>query len=165
MQILQIDEKIIHVLMKSTRDGLAMAGVKPVPVGISKYVTGSRDVSAIVGLVGNTTGAIMLNASTKISCFLAGKMIGENSEDLSPQVLDGMCEIANIIAGQTKALLSTTEWKADKISCPSVVVGSNYFISHYKGMTTASVDFELTELPLTQLSDRLFSVSISLMKI
>lgn len=165
MQLLNIDQTLINVLAKSTKDGLAMAGVTPTPVGISKYITTTREVSAIVGLVGSTTGAIMVNASTATTCHLAGKMLGEGFEKLCPQVLDGISEIANIIAGQSKAFLSTTEWKAERISCPSVVVGSSYFISHYKGMHTASVDFEVTDMPVTTLSDRIFSVTISLMKI
>jgi CheY-specific phosphatase CheX len=165
MQILPVNELLVNILAKSTRDGLAMAGVKPVPVGISKYLTTTREVSAIVGMVGTCSGAIMVNSCESIACYLAGKMLGVEHTSLNPEVLDGISEIANIIAGQTKALLSTTEWKAERISCPSVVVGSSYFITHYKGMNTASVDFELTDMPLAQLNDRLFSVSISLMKV
>lgn len=163
MQLIQVEETLVNVLVKATRDGLSMAGVKPMPVGVSRYVTSSREISAIVGLVGGVAGAIMVNASSHIGCFLANKLLNEKYEVLTPQVLDSVCEISNIISGQTKALLSTTEWRIDRISCPSVVVGSSYFVSHYKGMHSAAVDFELTELPLTTLSDRLFSVSISLM--
>ncbi|MHC4871388.1 MAG: chemotaxis protein CheX [Planctomycetota bacterium] len=165
MQLLKIDQTLINVLAKSTKDGLAMAGVVPDPVGISKYITTTREISAIVGLVGATTGAIMVNASTKTACYLASKMLGEAFTDICPEVLDGISEIANIIAGQSKASLSTTEWKADRISCPSVVVGSSYFITHYKGMHTASVDFEIADMPVNTHTDKVFSVTISLMKI
>lgn len=165
MQLIQVDETIVNILVKATRDGLSMAGIKPVPVGVSKYVTTSHEVSSIVGFVGNTSGAIMINAGKQASCFLSGKMLGEEYTDLCPQVLDCMSEIANIIAGQTKALLGTTEWKTDKISCPSVVVGSSYYITHYKGMQSTSVSFELLEMPLTTIQSRIITTSISLMKL
>jgi CheY-specific phosphatase CheX len=153
MQIIQVDENLVNILVKSTRDGLAMAGVKPLPVGVSRYVTSNRDVSAIVGMVGTNNGAVMLNAGTGVACHLASQMLGEDADSLNPQTLDCLCELANIIAGQSKAFLSATPWKVDRISCPSVVVGNNYFISHYK----------LSEMPLALLHDRIFSVSLSLL--
>jgi CheY-specific phosphatase CheX len=163
--IVQVDEVLSNILAKSTRDGLAMAGVTPTPIGVSRYVASSRFISAIVGLVGPTSGAIMFNASEAVCCYLAGRMLGETYEAVSPEVLDGTCEITNIIAGQTKAFLSQTEWKAERISCPSIVVGSSYFVSHYKGMESAAVEFELDEMPLINLDSRLFSVSMTLMKV
>lgn len=165
MQIIQVDEKIVNILVKATRDGLAMAKVKPVPVGVNRYVSSARDVSAVIGLVGQTSGAIMVNAGSATSRLLAGNLLGVQYDELNPEVLDSMSEIANIVAGQTKALLGQTDWKVERISCPSVVVGSSYFISHYKGMETAAVDFEIPEMPLAMLGDRIFSVSISLMKV
>jgi CheY-specific phosphatase CheX len=165
MFVIQVDEKIVNILTKATRDGLAMASVKPIPVGLSRYVNSNREVSAIVGFVGSTSGAIMVNASSSVACFLTKGLLGEEYETITAQVLDSMCEIANIIAGQTKAFLSNTEWKIDKISCPSIVVGSSYFVSHYKGMQTTSVEFELPEMPLAGFADRIFSVAISLIKI
>ncbi len=81
------------------------------------------------------------------------------------QALDGLCEIANIIAGQAKAALSTTEYRFDRISVPSVIVGNNYSISHYRGMTSVSVEFELPEMPMKPGDYGTFSVNISMMKI
>ncbi|MBN1256692.1 MAG: chemotaxis protein CheX [Planctomycetes bacterium] len=163
MEIIGVNEVLLNALVKATRDGLSMAGIDPVPIGVSRYVTTTREVSAIIGLVGSTSGAVMVNASKEITCQIAEKMLKEKCEQLTPQALDSISEIGNIIAGQTKAILSTTEWKIEKISCPSVVVGSSYFISHYKGMLSVAVDFELGALPLISLNERLFTVSISLM--
>lgn len=164
-QILQIDERLATVIIKSTRDGLAMAGVKPVPTGISKRGNCKREVSSIVGFAGATSGSLMVNASKECACLLAGQMIGENLTRLNAQALDGVCEIANMIAGQVKALLSSTEHKFERISTPSVVVGSNYFISHYRGMTTLSIEFDLPDVPMDPSNDYTFAVSICLMKV
>lgn len=165
MQILQIDEHLMHVLVKATRDGLAMANLKPVPVGVGKYINTYGEVSAIVGCVGPTSGSLMLNASEQAACFMAGHMIGEEIERLTPQAMDGFSEIGNIIAGQTKAILSTTEHRFDRISVPSVVVGSSYFISHYKGMMSVSVEFEIPEMCTTTSRAGVFCVSMCLMKV
>ncbi|MDR1611841.1 MAG: chemotaxis protein CheX [Planctomycetota bacterium] len=164
-KLLQLDEQLVMVIVKSARDGLMMAGLKPNPVGISKFLQCRGDVSSIVGFVGPISGSMFINTSENTACFLAGRMLGETLETLDNQALDGLSEIANIIAGQTKAALSATEYKFDKISVPSVIVGNNYSISHYRGMTSVSVDFELPEMPIKPGDRATFSVNMSLMKI
>lgn len=163
--LLQVDEHLVSVIVKSARDGLMMAGLKPVPVGISKFLQCRGNVSAIIGFVGTMSGSMFINTSENTACFMAGRMLGETLESLDTQALDGLSEIANIIAGQTKAALSTTEYKFDRISVPSVIVGDNYSISHYRGMTSVSVDFELLEIPIKPGDTATFSVNMSLMKI
>ncbi len=165
MNILQIDEKLVGVLVKSARDGLAMAGLKPFPVGASRRFTCTREVTAIIGCAGNCSGSILINCSEAGAMFLASKMIGEKLTKMDNTVLDGVCEICNIIAGQTKAVLSTTDYKFDRISTPSVVVGSNYFISHMKGAVSISVDFELDGVMASPREDLTFSIALFLVKI
>lgn len=163
MDILQIDNHLVKVLVKATRDGLAMAQLKPMPSGVSRYYSSNREVSAIVGFVGTTNGSLMLNVSREGACFLASKMLCEEVTELNEPALDAVCEIANIIAGQTKAVLSTTEHKFERISVPSVIVGSSYFVSQYKGMLSLSVEFEFPDVPSRHNNDFRFSISMCLM--
>lgn len=165
MNILQIDEKLVGVLVKSARDGLAMAGLKPYPVGASRRFTCTRNVTAIIGCAGNCSGSVLINCSEEGAIYLASKMLGENLKVLDNTVLDGICEICNIIAGQTKAVLSMTDYKFDRISTPSVVVGSSYMISHYKGATSVSVDFELDKVIANPHQDLTFTIAMFLVKI
>ena len=69
------------------------------------------------------------------------------------------------MAGGIKAGLSTTGYHFDRISVPSVIVGSSFSISHYRGMTSVSVDFSLPEMPMKMGETGTFSVNLSLMKI
>jgi len=165
MQILQLDEQLVAALVKCTRDGLAMAGLKPNPVGVSQLLQCNAPISSIIGFVGHMSGSMFLNTSEATGCFLAGRMLGETLTTLDAQALDGLCEITNIIAGQTKAALSQTQHKFEKISVPSVIVGQNYSISHYRGMTSVSVTFEIPEMPIRPGTLSTFSVNMSLMKI
>jgi CheY-specific phosphatase CheX len=165
MQIFGLDEKLVNTIIKSARDGLAMAGLKPVPSGVSKYFHTTANLSAIIGFVGPYCGSVMCNAEEEIACFMAGRMVGVEYESLTSEAMDGFCEITNIIAGQTKAILSATDYKFDRISVPSVVVGSNYFVSSYKGMESLTVHFDLPELEISVRNEPNFSVSMSLMKV
>ena len=164
-QLHQIDEQLVAALVKCTRDGLAMAGLKPVPVGVGKLLQCNAPISSIIGFVGHMSGSMFLNTSEATACFLAGRMLGETLTVLDAQTLDGLSEITNIIAGQTKAALSQTQYKFEKISVPSVIVGQNYSISLYKGMTSVSVTFEVPEMPIRPGMLSTFSVNMSLMKI
>lgn len=165
MNILQLDERLLGALVKATRDGLAMGGMKPTPIGASCRFVCSREVTAVIGCVGHTSGSVFINCSKESAIHMAGKMLGEEAKELNSAVLDGICEITNIIAGQTKALLSTTEYKFEKISTPAVVVGSNYLVSHCKGATTVSVDFELNDTVKAVNADLTFTVAMFLVKI
>ena len=165
MDLIQVDELLVASLVKATREGLSMANAKPVPVGLSKYVNCTRGVSTVVGLAGQMSGSLMVNCTTPMALYLAEGMLGEKMQSLTAEVLDSLSEIGNIIAGKTKAILSSTAYKFEKISIPSVVVGNNYFISLYRGMMTVSVDFEITSMPVSPTNDRFFSVSMSLMKV
>ena len=164
-QLLQLDEQLVTVLVKCTKDGLMMAGLKPAPIGISKLLHSKGNVSSIIGFVGPISGSMIINTSDDCACFMAGRMLGETLSRLDNQTLDGLCEIANIIAGQAKAALSTTEYRFDRISVPSVIVGNSYSISHYRGMTSLCVDFELPEMPIKPGERGTFTINISLMKI
>ena len=165
MSLIQIDEQLVAVIIRSTADGLAMAGLKPTAVGVSKFVTCRESVSAIIGFVGQTSGSIILNTSDACACFLAGRMLGETLTRLDSQTLDGISEIANIIAGQTKAVLSATEHRFERISTPSVIIGNSYTITHYRGMTTVSVEFELPEMPIKPGQIPTFIVNMALMRV
>lgn len=165
MALLAIDDKLAVVMIKATQDGLMMAGLKPLPVGVGKYQMCRDEVSAIIGFVGQTSGSMLINASKECACFLAGRMLGETLPELDNQALDGLCEIANIIAGQIKAVLSDTEHRFERISTPSVIVGQNYTVSHYRGMTSLTVEFEMPEMPIKPGRYPTFSVNMNLMKL
>ena len=163
-QLLQLDDQLVAALVKSTRDGLAMAGLKPIPVGMSKLLQCSEPISSIIGFVGSMSGSMFLNTSEAAACFLAGRLLGETLTTVDAQALDGLCEITNIIAGQTKAALSQTQHKFEKISVPSVIVGQSYSI-YYRNMTSVSVTFEIPEMPVRPGIFPTFSINMSLMKI
>jgi CheY-specific phosphatase CheX len=164
-KLLQLDERLVGILVKATRDGLAMGGLKPIPFGASRRFVCSREVTAIIGCVGQCSGSVFINCSRECAILMASKMLGEERKELDNVVLDGICEIANIIAGQTKALLSTSEYKFERISTPAVVVGTNYLVSHYKGALTVSIDFELENTGATMTEDMTFTIAMFLVKI
>jgi CheY-specific phosphatase CheX len=73
-------------------------------------------------------------------------------------------EIANIVAGAYKEMLSETEFKVAAISLPSLIYGHSFSTFYARGITTVQVEFELPEMPVSKMQDRIFRSSISIMR-
>ncbi|MDR2733075.1 MAG: chemotaxis protein CheX [Spirochaetota bacterium] len=165
MSALKLNDALIDAIIRSTLDGLSMANVVPDAVGAGRYVTARHEVSSIIGFVGAVVGSVSINMTVNAAKYLAGRIVGGNQDEMTPEALDAICEILNIIAGKLKAILSNSELKIEKISVPSVVVGNNFSLTHYRGMQTLSVEFEIPDAIKTHhTSDYVFSVSMSMMR-
>jgi CheY-specific phosphatase CheX len=170
MATLKINPTLMDAIVQAGLEGLSMTGIVPEPVGASRFWTASRDVSVLVSLIGDElAGSLTLNITSLAASYLSQRLLGEVTSEfdslrLDDEMLDGICEIGNIIAGRAKDLLHTSEFSFRSISCPSLVMGGSYNLYHSRGMTTASVEFEIAEIPMTRMHDRFFSVSISTMK-
>ncbi len=73
---LNLDEQIVSVLIKCTRDGLVMAGLKPNPVGLSKHPQSKGTVSSIIGFVGPFSGSMIINPLSDLLQTLMALDIG-----------------------------------------------------------------------------------------
>lgn len=164
MNGLKINETLLTAIIEGTADGLSMSGIKPEPIGASRFFGASRGISVIVSLIGESNGSLTLNISSRAAAFLAGRLLDEDQTELTDDSLDGICEIGNMIGGSIKNLLQGSEFTFDALSCPALIIGANYDLYHYRGMLTASVEFEIEEIPMVSLTDRFFSVSVSLMR-
>jgi len=83
------------------------------------------EVSSIIGLAGETSGAIVLSFPRDCAIKIVSKFSEEKHTTLSNEVLDGVGELVNIIAGNAKKEL--LEYRIS-ISIPGVVVGNSYRI-------------------------------------
>ncbi len=86
--------------------------------------TGQYMVSATIGLSGNVTGSVVLSFSQSVALALAAGLIGcPKEESISPDCIDALGEIANMIAGSAKQQLPG---EGNSISLPNVVLGKHY---------------------------------------
>lgn len=110
-----------------------------------------NDVSALIGLAGETSGAVVLSFSHDTALKVVSRMEGKTHQFLGADVLDGVGEMVNIIAGNAKKDLS--EFRI-MISLPGVITGHNYQIKWPSGVPVICIPFE------SDLGD--FSVNVSL---
>jgi chemotaxis protein CheX len=108
-------------------------------------------VSAIIGLAGDTRGAVVLSFSRETAIRIVSKMAGQEYKALSNEVLDGVGELINIIAGNAKQDL--LDFRIE-ISLPGVITGNSYKIRWPEGIPVVAIPFT------TELGP--FSVNVSL---
>jgi chemotaxis protein CheX len=96
------------------------------------------DVSAIIGLAGETTGAVVLSFDHDTALKVVSLLAGKTYAFLGSEVLDGVGELVNIIAGNAKKEL--LDFRIS-ISLPGVITGNSYRINWPRGIPVITIPF------------------------
>lgn len=161
---LHIDPVLLESTIVSTKEGLQMTGVVPTPVGASRFLAGDKEFSILLSLNGTYSGSMYLNLSRHAALYLAGQFLGEELSEVDDDLFDCVSELGNMIAGRYKENLRETRFGIEAISLPALIIGANYNLHHARGIVTASVTFEIEDMPMARLRDKFFHVSVSLME-
>ena len=109
------------------------------------------EVSGIIGLAGDTAGAVVLSFSRQTAMNIVSVFSKKSYTALTNEVLDGVGELVNIIAGNAKQDLAEHRIS---ISLPGVVVGKDARIHWPDGVPVIAIPFD------SELGS--FSVNVSL---
>jgi chemotaxis protein CheX len=161
---LNIDEVLLDATIRSTSEGLQMTGIAPTPVGASRFLAGDKEFSVLVSLWGDYAGSMYINLSRHAALHLAGGFLGEEISEVDDDLFDCVCELGNMVAGRFKENVRGTRFGVETISLPALIVGANYNLHHSRGIVTASVTFEIEDMPMYRMRDKFFHVSASLMQ-
>jgi len=127
-----MDVRFINPFISAVRNVFNTMVQTDVSVGKPSLKTGdmeSADVSGVIGLSGDVTGAVVLSFPKLVACKLASAFAGMELDTGHEDFADAIGELANMVAGNAKkdfAGLSVS------ISLPSVVVGAGHQISQSK---------------------------------
>jgi len=161
---LAINPNLITALIQGTNQGLEMTGLVPEAVGASNLAQTRRSISVLIGLVGDSNGTLTVNMSERAMLYLSGKMLFEDQEEVTEENVDAICEIGNMIAGCTKEALTDSKYAVENISVPSMIFGAKYDVHFTRGIDTCTIEFSLTDMPFAFFDDRIFTVTISLLR-
>lgn len=161
---LNLDETLVDAIVDATYVGLSMTGIKPVPVGASSISNAQHELAVIVGLVGKNNGNVTINMSRAAMLLLAGRFMDEEQSDLDETNIDAIMELGNMLAGSVKEHLIGTSYGIERISLPSMIAGTGYNMMYARGITSVSVQFELSEMPVCSFGDRFFSTTVSILR-
>ncbi len=147
-----MDVALINPFIESTLRSLEMmAGITAEKQGLElkEDLITTFDISAIIGLTGETTGSIIISMPESLACKIASNMLLEEITTLNKSVEDAIGEIGNIVVGDARRALIQDGYQLN-ISIPTVVVGSGHKISRSGDVpciaipfSTANGDFEV----------------------
>jgi chemotaxis protein CheX len=112
-------------------------------------------ITGMVGLVGTYTGIMSIHCPQSLAMKITSNMLGMDVEEVGEDVNDALGEIANMLGGHVKMVLSKGGLDMN-ISIPTVIAGEEYTINSMSESDCVVVPF-LTE------EDR-FLVSLKLQK-
>jgi chemotaxis protein CheX len=99
------------------------------------------DISAVIGLTGETNGWVAICLQKSVALNIAGNMLGVQKSYIDADVRDAVGEIVNMIAGGAKAELAKKGFSF-KIAIPTVVVGDNHQLGQSKNSVYLVIPFE-----------------------
>jgi chemotaxis protein CheX len=161
---IKINLTLLAAINDAAQKGISMCGSKIRCVGVSSVPTQETGVvTGMIGVHGNASGFVTVNMAERFAICAVEGLLGESFGKLCSQVVDGVGEIANIIAGGIKSALSKTDLSFSNITVPSVIVGQNFTIAYARGLEFLTVTFEHDDVEAIRLEDRTMQVSISLL--
>ncbi|NQU22399.1 MAG: chemotaxis protein CheX [Candidatus Nealsonbacteria bacterium] len=158
------------VLTKAIIDGvnscLSMCDTEARCVGVSTIPTSDPGmITGMIGVHGTASGFITVNLAEEVAMSAVGGLLQDRFEKLTPQVIDGVGEMTNLISGGIKMGLSGSDWAFSHVTVPSVIIGQQYQIAYASGLRFLSVSFEQKNDEALLLDDRLIKVAISLIRV
>ena len=163
---LSLNSLIANSLIASVESCLQMCDLKVRVAGITKIPIQlpSAPITGLIGLSGKCTGFISLTMPERVATLAVSGLSMEEHKTINAQVVDGVGEITNIIAGGLKTKLFNTPWMVSNITTPSVILGESYNISYSKGIEYCGITFEVDDPDTLIIHDRVFMVNASLLQ-
>jgi chemotaxis protein CheX len=138
-----MDAKLINPFIKATLNVLetmAFIKAKPLKPYLKKDTVAVGDVSAVIGLSGETKGTISVSFSGPCILSIVSNMFGEEMKTINEEVADAAGEIANMISGQARQELESIG-KVLYAAVPTVIRGKDHTISHMTSAPIMAVPF------------------------
>jgi chemotaxis protein CheX len=134
----------VNPFIESTLRSLEMmASVTAEKIGLSvkEDLITTYDISAIIGITGDTSGSIILSFPAELACRIASNMLMEEIATMDRSVEDAVGEIGNIVVGDARRLLIQDGFSLS-ISVPTVVIGKGHRISRSGDIPCIAIPFK-----------------------
>jgi chemotaxis protein CheX len=160
------DPLLLSPILASVESALAMCDTAAHCVGITTVPGHDAGcVTGMIGVHGEVSGFVTVNMAQRVALSMVGRLLQDRFDALSAQVIDGVGEITNMIAGGIKKGVGGTPWRFSHVTVPSVIVGQNYHLAFAQGFKYLCVTFEHQNEEALLLEDRLIQVAVSLLRL
>ena len=135
---LEINDKIIASTIEIFTD-MVMMEISVAGEPLSELAVLKNTITGMVGLAGVHKGVLAVHFPTQVALDVTGSFLGMEVEDINADVQDAIGEIANMLGGNLKTILSD-RGKDIHLSMPSTIYGDEYSF-------TSQADVDQTILP------------------
>ncbi len=103
----------------------------------------TADVTGVIGFTGDRRGTMAFSTSTSGAVAIYAKLMNEQFKEITPEVIDAMGELTNIISGQARLELEKESLHLIA-HVPMVFVGKNIEISYITRGAITCIPFQFT---------------------
>ena len=103
----------------------------------------TADVTGVMGFTGDRRGTMSVSMSASSALTIYAKLLNEKLSDVTPEIIDAVGELTNIISGQARKELEREELHLIA-HVPMVFVGKNIEISFITTGTLTTIPFSFT---------------------
>jgi len=101
-------------------------------------------VSGMVGMAGLYRGMVAIHAPNTVAKVITSNFLGMEIEEVNSDVKDAFGELANMLAGSVKTMLSSGG-KDIQLSIPSSICGQEYHVHWPPGSNGVMIPFNMAE--------------------
>lgn len=98
------------------------------------------DVTGIIGFAGDAKGTISLSFTKEGALFVYNMLMGENHDNIGPDVVDAIGELTNITSGQARKELEKNNVHLNA-AIPTVIVGKDVELHFISALPIVSLPF------------------------
>lgn len=84
-----------------------------------------ESITGVIGLAGTHKGVLAIHIPFNVAMKITGNFLGMDVEEMNEDVEDAIGEVANMLGGNVKAILSEKGRDID-LSLPSTIIGKQY---------------------------------------
>ncbi|MDR1046507.1 MAG: chemotaxis protein CheX [Treponema sp.] len=151
-------EKYIQPFIDTTRNvfkdfiGIDVAVGRP--FFVDKDKAADWDISAVIGLTGEASGAVVISMKLSLAIRVTDLLTGSSHAKLDDDVVDAVGEVVNIIAGNVKQRLEDAFRLV--ISLPTIVTGKEHAVKWPNGSV------RIIRIPFTAFGNEDFALSVAI---
>jgi len=108
-------------------------------LSLKQNSTPLHEVCGLIGLAGKYHGMVVLSFGRETALQLAGKMLGNEVQELNAEVADAVGELTNMVAGNAKSQLGEFQMS---IGLPTVICGKSHSLSFPSCSPALLIPFE-----------------------
>ncbi len=101
----------------------------------------TNTITGMVGLAGTHKGVLAVHIPHKVAMAITSSFLMMDVDEINEDVHDAVGEIANMIGGNVKTILSEKGGDID-LSLPSTITGSQYSFQSEKEVDKVIIDFD-----------------------